>query len=126
MTGSIYLHCTGTVHNLRCILDNFRSQVSQCFDLEEIHAQGNAGQGFALKSYRWSIFYTPKVNLLNQQYIEYSEEVLFRDYKYIDEELEKWQVTPVDGPGGASKGNHYDFLEVLVIGGIQRYYDRIV
>lgn len=43
-----------------------------------------------------------------------------RDYKYIDEETgERYRLTPVDGPGGASKGN--PFYEFLGVSGYWRY-----
>lgn len=43
-----------------------------------------------------------------------------RDYKYIDEESgERYRLTPVDGPGGASKGN--PFYEFLGVSGYWRY-----
>jgi adenine-specific DNA-methyltransferase len=46
--------------------------------------------------------------------------VLDRDYKYVDEETgERYRLTPVDGPGGAAKGN--PFYEFLGVKGHWRY-----
>lgn len=81
------------------------------------HAHGDSGQGsmhfgrvtetiyFYSKSdrYKW-----------NSQYRQYTDEIIARDYRYTDEKTgEKYRLTPVDGPGGASKGNpYYEFLGV--------------
>lgn len=48
----------------------------------------------------------------NSQFIPYSEEILARDYKHKDTKGQ-YRLMPVDGPGGAAKGNpHYSFLGV--------------
>ena len=54
-----------------------------------------------------SIFlYSKGSPIWNPAYTAYTPEILARDYKYIDEATgEKYRLMPVDGPGGAAKGN---------------------
>ncbi len=119
-TGTLYLHCDWhKSHHLRCILDEiFGSE--NCHNVitwKRSHAQGNTGQG-AVHFGRVSdtVFIYSKLGkpIWNPQYVPYTQDVLDRDYKYVDEKTgEKYRLMPVDGPGGASKGNpYYEFLGV--------------
>lgn len=119
-TGSLYLHCDWhKSHHLRCILDEiFGSE--NCHNVitwKRSHAQGNSGQGavhFGRVSDTILIYSKLGKPVWNPQYVSYTQEVLDRDYKYLDEETgERYRLMPVDGPGGASKGNpYYEFLGV--------------
>jgi site-specific DNA-methyltransferase (adenine-specific)/adenine-specific DNA-methyltransferase len=87
------------------------------------HAHGDTGQG-AVHFGRVTeaiLFYTKGGNpRWNPQYLPYTDEVLARDYKYTDEKTkQKYRLMPVDGPGGAAKGN--PFYEFLGVKGYWRY-----
>ena len=124
--GTLYLHCDWhQSHHLRCILDEIFSP-NNCHNAvtwKRSHAQGNAGQGAEhFGRVTDSIFIYSKTNtpIWNQQYQPYSDDILARDYKYTDETTgERYRLTPVDGPGGASKGNPY--YEFLGVSGFWRY-----
>ena len=124
--GTLYLHCDShQSHHLRCLLDEVFGPENCHNELtwKRSHAQGNAGQG--IKQFGIvtdTIFIYSKTNrvIWNQQYLPYSDEIIARDYKYIDEDTgERYRLTPVDGPGGASKGN--PFYEFLGVSGYWRY-----
>ena len=119
--GSLYLHCDWhQSHHLRCILDEIFGS-DNCHNVltwKRSHAQGNAGQGaehFGRVSDTIFLYSKTGSPIWNQQYTAYTQEVLDRDYKYINEATgERYRLTPVDGPGGASKGNpYYEFLGVV-------------
>jgi DNA modification methylase len=124
--GSIYLHCDWhQSHHLRCILDEIYG-IDNCHNVltwKRSHAQGNAGQGaqhFGRITDTIFLYSKTADPIWNQQYQNYSDEVLRRDYKYVDEITgERYRLMPVDGPGGASKGNPY--YEFLGVSGYWRY-----
>lgn len=119
-TGTIFLHCDWhKSHHLRCILDEIFGG-ENCHNVitwKRSHAQGNTGQG-AVHFGRVSdtIFIYSKIGkpIWNPQYVPYTQDVLDRDYKYVDDKTgERYRLMPVDGPGGAAKGNpYYEFLGV--------------
>ena len=124
--GTLYLHCDWhqSAH-LRCVLDELFGPMN-CHNVitwRRSHAQGNAGQGskhFGIVTDTIFIYSKSGNPIWNQQYVPYSNEVIERDYKYIDEMTgERYRLTPVDGPGGASKGNPY--YEFLGVSGYWRY-----
>ena len=124
--GTLYLHCDWhqSAH-LRCLLDELFGPMN-CHNVitwRRSHAQGNAGQGskhFGIVTDTIFIYSKSGNPIWNQQYVPYSKEVIERDYKYIDEMTgERYRLTPVDGPGGASKGNPY--YEFLGVSGYWRY-----
>lgn len=124
--GTLYLHCDWhqSAH-LRCVLDELFGPMN-CHNVitwRRSHAQGNAGQGsrhFGIVTDTIFIYSKSGNPIWNQQYVPYSKEVIERDYKYIDEMTgERYRLTPVDGPGGASKGNPY--YEFLGVSGYWRY-----
>ena len=118
--GTIYLHCDWhKSHHLRCILDevfgaeNFHNAITW----KRSHAQGNTGQGanhFGRVTDSIFIYSSTGKPTWNPQYRPYTEEIIKRDYKHFDEKTgERYRLKPVDGPGGASKGNpYYEFLGV--------------
>ena len=122
-TGSFYLHCDPTVgHYLKIVLDAIFCGQGGDF-INEIMwkrstAKGDAKQGAKhfgritdtiffyvknYKSYTWIPQYTP-----------YSEEAIKRDYRHVEPETNRvYRDAPLDGPGGAAKGNpYYEFLGV--------------
>lgn len=125
-SGTLYLHCDWhQSSHLRCILDELFGPMN-CHNVitwKRSHAQGNAGQGtehFGIVTDTIFIYSKTGHPIWNQQYLAYSKETIERDYKYIDEVTgERYRLTPVDGPGGASKGNPY--YEFLGVSGYWRY-----
>jgi adenine-specific DNA-methyltransferase len=58
------------------------------------------------------VFYAKDINILFAHHKEIGEDPNLDGFKYEDEQGE-YKLTPVDGPGGAKKGNpHYEFLGV--------------
>ena len=118
--GTLYLHCDWHQSSyLRCLLDELfgPDNCQNIITWKRSHAQGNAGQGskhFGIVTDTIFIYSKNGDPIWNQQYLPYSQEIIDRDYKYIDEKTgERYRLTPVDGPGGASKGNpYYEFLGV--------------
>ena len=125
-SGTLYLHCDWhQSSHLRCVLDELFGPMN-CHNVitwKRSHAQGNAGQGtehFGIVTDTIFIYSKTGYPIWNQQYLAYSKETIERDYKYIDEVTgERYRLTPVDGPGGASKGNPY--YEFLGVSGYWRY-----
>ncbi len=119
-TGSIYLHCDPTAsHYLKLLMDavfdvrNFRNEIVW----RRSFAHGDAKQGarhFGRCTDSLLFYVKTDTAIWNPQYAPYSEEALKRDYKYTEEGTKRvYRLAPVDGPGGASKGNpYYDFLGV--------------
>jgi SAM-dependent methyltransferase len=81
------------------------------------HAHGDTGQGavhFGRVTEAILVYAIGDQPVWNPQYTAYTDQILERDYKYFDEETgEQYRLMPVDGPGGAAKGNpYYEFLGV--------------
>jgi DNA modification methylase len=120
-TGSIFLHCDWhanayiRVHILdRIFLEkNFRNEI--IWKRAET-VKGNFGQGKKALDYNIdTIFYYAKTSKakFNQPFAEYDEKTINRDYKHFDQDGRRYRLTPLDGPGGAAKGNpYYEFLGV--------------
>ena len=118
--GIVFVHLGKKVGYLvRAVLDEIFG-LEHCIDeitWQRSHAHGDSGQGARhLGRVTETILVYSKNDHFqwNPQYKKYTDEVIQRDYKYIDETTgERYRLTPVDGPGGASKGNpHYEFLGV--------------
>jgi site-specific DNA-methyltransferase (adenine-specific) len=118
-TGSFYLHCDPTMsHYLKTICDvvfeekNYINEITWRRSL----AHGDTGQGAKhFGRVTDTILFYVKSSLANwnSQYQPYTEEALERDYKYKEENGRIYRLAPVDGPGGAAKGNpYYEFLGV--------------
>ncbi|USI79103.1 site-specific DNA-methyltransferase [Sphingopyxis sp. USTB-05] len=118
--GSIFFHCDShRGHHIRLILDEIfgPDKFHNCITWRRSHAQGNSGQGakFFGRVSDYLYLYSKSGNpVWNDQFVPYTEEILNRDYKHVDPESgEKYRLVPVDGPGGAAKGNpYYTFLGV--------------
>ncbi len=118
-TGSIYVHVGRDVsQSVKLVLDevfgadNFVNEISW----KRAHAHGDSGQGAVhYGRVTESIFYFTKgeISSWNPQYVKYTDDILARDYKYKEADGRQYRLTPVDGPGGAAKGNpFYEFLGV--------------
>lgn len=125
-SGTIYLHCDWhRSHHIRCILDEIfgSDNCHNVINWKRSHAQGNSGQGakhFGRVSDTIFIYSKNGSPTWNSQFLPYSDGVIARDYKYVDEKTgEKYRLMPVDGPGGAAKGN--PFYEFLGVQGYWRY-----
>ncbi|SNR14192.1 DNA methyltransferase [Tenacibaculum jejuense] len=111
--ASIYLHLDTHIGHYGKILmdevfgeDNFINHISWM----RSHAHGDSGQGSShFGRVVDMIFYyrLGSEGVWNPQYLDYSEETIKRDYKYKEKDGRKYRLAPVDGPGGASKGNPY-------------------
>ena len=119
-TGSIYLHCDTTAsHYLKMLMDaifspkNFRNEIVW----RRSFTHGDAKQGakhFGRCTDSLLFYVKSDLATWNPQYTPYSDEALKRDYKFTEEGTGRvYRLAPVDGPGGASKGNpYYEFLGV--------------
>ena len=93
--------------------DNFINELTW----KRSHAHGDAGQGarhFGRVTEAIYVYARSAEYKWNPQYAEYTDEKLARDYKYTDPDSgRRYRLMPVDGPGGAAKGNpYYEFLGV--------------
>ncbi|MFM6581964.1 MAG: site-specific DNA-methyltransferase, partial [Microcystis panniformis] len=122
-TGSFYLHCDPTAsHYLKLILDAiFCSQGGEFINeiiWKRSTAKGDGKQGakhFGRITDTILLYAKNASNyMFYPQYEPYTEEAVKRDYKYVEESTNRiYRLAPVDGPGGAAKGNpYYEFLGV--------------
>jgi len=125
LTGSIYLHCDPTAsHYLKVVMDavfgkeNFVNEVVW----KRTYAHGDAGGQKAKHLGRVHdviLFYSRENgrNHYNPVYQPYDPEYVERVFRHKDPDGRRWQSLPIDGPGGAAKGNPQ--YEVM---GITRYW----
>lgn len=117
--GTIYIHLGKSVASYMKVAadsifdtENFHNEITW----KRSHAHGDTGQGAThYGRVTESIFVYSKGNpIWNPAYTAYTPEILARDYRYTDNITgEKYRFMPVDGPGGAAKGNpYYEFLGV--------------
>jgi len=124
--GSIYVHVGKTVsHCVKCVCDEVFGAPLFVNDItwKRSHAHGDTGQGathFGPVTESVLLYTRTEHPTWNAQYTDYTEEILDRDYKYVDEKTgERYRLMPCDGPGGGSKGN--PFYEFLGVKGYWRY-----
>lgn len=122
-TGSIFVHCDwhANAHIRVYILDkifgenNFRNEIIW----KRGAPKSNAKQGSKMfgNSIDTIYFYSKSSNYtFNHQFKPYTQEEKKEKFKYSDEQG-NFCLHPLDGPGGASKGNaFYEFL------GVKRYW----
>jgi DNA modification methylase len=118
--GSLYLHLGRNVsHFLKPICDEIFGRDSYVNDItwKRSHAHGDTGQGarhFGRVTESLLVYRKGDSDLWHPQYVPYTDAILERDYKYTDPDTgRRYRLMPVDGPGGASKGNpYYEFLGV--------------
>jgi len=120
-TGSIYLHCDwhANSHIRVQILDKLFGEQHYINEViwRRSFAHADSKQGakhFGRCTDHILIYSKSDQYKFNPQHTEYTDKALERDYKYIDEKTNRrYRLAPVDGPGGASKGNpFYEFLGV--------------
>lgn len=116
--ATAYVHVGRNVsHLVRCVAEevfgaqNFVNEVTW----KRSHAHGDTGQGarhFGRVTEAILCYRKGEDQIWNAQYVPYTDDILARDYKYTDNRG-RYRLMPVDGPGGAAKGNpYYEFLGV--------------
>lgn len=131
-TGSLYLHCDSTMsHYLKVLLDsifdarNFRNEIIW---KRTTGVKGNSGQGARHygRSTDTILYYVKTKDApYYQQYSAYSEDNIAKQFKYVEEETgRRYSLDPIDGPGGASKGNAY--YELMGVSGYWRYSKEVM
>lgn len=118
--GSIYVHLDWHVASyVKIILDELFGKENFVNDIswKRSHAHGDSGQGASHfgRVTESILFYGKSTDRYwSPPYEPYTNEILARDYKHIDPANgERYRLMPVDGPGGAAKGNpYYEFLGV--------------
>ena len=119
-TGSIYVHLDGHVgHYVKIVMDDIFGKDKFVNEIawKRSHAHGDSGQGAAHfgRVTEGLLFYGRSDHRVwNPPYEPYTDAILDRDYKYTDDSTgERYRLMPVDGPGGAAKGNpYYEFQGV--------------
>ncbi len=118
--GTFYLHVGRNVsHYLKLVCDEIFGRHGYVNEItwKRAHAHGDTGQGarhFGRVTESILVYRKGDEGTWHPQYVPYTDEILARDYKYVDEESgRRYRLMPVDGPGGAAKGNpYYEFLGV--------------
>lgn len=118
--GTIYIHLGKSVASgVRLICDEIFGSENVVNEItwKRSHAHGDTGQGakhFGPVTETILVYAKSGSQIWESQYVPYTEEIIERDYKYIDAKTkERYRLMPVDGPGGAAKGNpYYEFLGV--------------
>lgn len=119
-TGSIYVHLDGHVgHYVKIVMDEIFGKDKFVNEIawKRSHAHGDSGQGAAHfgRVTEGLLFYgRSDQRVWNPPYEPYTDAILDRDYKYTEASTgERYRLMPVDGPGGAAKGNpYYEFQGV--------------
>lgn len=124
--GTIYIHMGKPVaHYVRLGCEEIfgASNLINEITWKRSHAHGDTGQGathFGRTTETILVFRRGEKPIWNPQHKPYTDDILARDYKYRDEKTgEQYRLMPVDGPGGAAKGNPY--FEFLGVKGYWRY-----
>lgn len=117
--GTLWLHCDPRRgHLLRCVLDEV---FGDDLFVNTIHwrrslSHGDTGQGarhFGRTTDYIHVYSNQPDYFFEAQYVDYSDDIIARDYKYTDDDGSPYRLMPVDGPGGAEKGNpYYEFMGV--------------
>lgn len=118
--GSLYVHLDWHVASyVKIVLDELFGKENFINDIswKRSHAHGDSGQGathFGRVSERLLFYGKGPARYWNPPYEPYTDDVIKRDYKHLDPDTgERYRLMPVDGPGGAAKGNpYYEFLGV--------------
>lgn len=121
-TGTLFLHCDPTAsHYLKILLDsifgakNFINEI--IWKRSFAHSDTKQGSQHFGRLHDTILFYAKSEKYTwNQQYDPYDQDYI-NEYYQIGEDGRAYQLTPIDGPGGGSKGNpRYEFL------GVTRYW----
>ena len=119
-TGSIYVHLDWHVgHYVKLVLDEVfgKENFVNAIAWKRSHAHGDTGQGAShYGRVTESIYFYGRTErrIWDSPYEPYTDAILDRDYKYTEMATgERYRLMPVDGPGGAAKGNpYYEFQGV--------------
>jgi adenine-specific DNA-methyltransferase len=119
-TGTLFLHVGRNIAQpVKLLCDEIFGADRFINDItwKRSHAHGDAGQGakhFGRVTESILIYRKGDTATWHPQYLAYTDEIVKRDYKFFDEASgRQYRLAPVDGPGGAAKGNpHYEFLGV--------------
>jgi len=119
--ATIYVHLdTKMAHYMKIVLDELFGPYNliNVITWRRSHAHGDTGQGakhFGRVTEHILVYSKNEDFDFVPQYVPYSAKILNRDYKYVDEaNRERYRLMPVDGPGGAAKGNpYYEFMGVV-------------
>lgn len=124
--GTIYVHVgKGVNYLVRSLLEEVFGTAGYVNEItwKRSHAHGDTGQGathFGPVTESILVWHKGDSASWNPQYTDYTKEIVDRDYKYEDPDSgERYRLMPVDGPGGAAKGNPY--YEFLGVSGYWRY-----
>jgi len=124
-TGSMYLHCDWHAsHYLKYEMDRLFGEtnfVNEIVWKRQVAKHSDAKQGAKHygRIHDVLLFYAKSADYTwNQQYLPFTEESKDKFYGRIEPETgRRYQLTAIDGPGGAAKGNpRYEFL------GVTRYW----
>lgn len=123
--STIYCHVGRNVSHLaRALMDELFGSDKLINEItwKRSHAHGDTGQGaahYGRVTEAILVYAKGGKPTWNPRYSAYTDEIISRDYKYVDSSGEKYRLMPVDGPGGAAKGN--PFYEFLGVKGYWRY-----
>jgi hypothetical protein len=127
--GTLFVHLDRNVSQpIKLICDDIFGATQFVNDItwKRSHAHGDTGQGathFGRVTESILVYAKSETPIWEPQYVPYSDEIIQRDYKYLDNETgERYRLMPVDGPGGAAKGNPY--YEFLGVKGYWRYSEE--
>jgi adenine-specific DNA-methyltransferase len=115
--ATIYLHLDSHIgHYGKILMDEVFGEQSFINHISWMrsHAHGDSGQGASHFGRVVDMIFYYRVGdqaIWNPLHIDYSDEAKDRDYKYKDDDGRVYRLVPVDGPGGASKGNPYYEIE---------------
>lgn len=123
-TGSIYVHIDYRTNSyLRIILDeifgadNYVNEI--VWKRQTAHSDYKQGAKHFGRIHDTIFLYAKDISKLkiNPNFTEYSLEYIEKNFKYFDENGDRYSLGDITGPGGAKKGNpFYEFL------GIKRYW----
>jgi DNA modification methylase len=127
--GTLYLHLGRNVSQaLKLVCDEVFGDAHFINEItwKRSHAHGDTGQGaqhFGRVTESILVYSKGDDPIWNPQYVPYTDEIIERDYKYVDKKTgEKYRLMPVDGPGGGAKGN--PFYEFMGVKGYWRYSEK--
>ncbi len=98
--------------NLIKICDEIFSEQNFVASICHKHRASVSNDRIISENHNHLVFYAKNINVLFSRQKEIGEDPVLEGFKFEDERG-KYKLTPVDGPGGAKKGNpHYEFLGV--------------
>jgi adenine-specific DNA-methyltransferase len=122
--GTLFLHLGSNVsHYGKVLCDEIFGPGAYLNEVvwKRAHSHGDVGQGARHLGRLHDVillFRKGDTGIWNAQYEPHSDEAIRRDYRQVEEGTgRRYQLTPIDGPGGEAKGNpRFEFL------GVTRYW----